>query len=109
MIKNLRAKIRNSLKTMLGKKHISGNALRRLIFFVVLKSLDTFVSDKNTHIFSKNFQMTLTALKTRLPILRILALYGHQPDCNQMLHCPFHPDRTPSCRRLPAFLLGRTS
>ena len=30
MIKNLRAKIRNSLKTMLGKKHISGNALRRL-------------------------------------------------------------------------------
>ena len=30
MIKNLRIKIRNSLKKMLGKKHISGNSLRRL-------------------------------------------------------------------------------
>lgn len=30
MIKNLRTKIRNSLKKMLGKKHLSGNVLRRL-------------------------------------------------------------------------------
>ena len=30
MIKNLRSKIRNSLQTMLGTEHLSGNALRRI-------------------------------------------------------------------------------
>ena len=45
--------------------------------------------------------MTLSSLKTQLPILRILALYGHRPDHNHMLHCPFHPDRTPSLKVYP--------
>lgn len=40
--------------------------------------------------------MEIPEIKTRLTLSQVLDYYGLKPDKNQRLHCPFHPDRTPS-------------
>ena len=40
--------------------------------------------------------MQIPEIKTRLPILQVLAHYGLTPNANSMLCCPFHADKTPS-------------
>jgi DNA primase len=38
----------------------------------------------------------IQAIKERLSMAVVLAHYGLHPDKHQRLHCPFHPDKTPS-------------
>ena len=40
--------------------------------------------------------MEITEIKARLPLKDVLAHYGLKPDKHLRLHCPFHPDKTPS-------------
>src|SRR5580692_6229168 len=45
--------------------------------------------------------MEITDIKMRLPISQVLQHYGLKPDKNDRLHCPFHPDKTPSLQIYP--------
>jgi DNA primase catalytic core len=45
--------------------------------------------------------MDIKDIKTRLSILEVLAYYGHKPNNQNMLCCPFHPDKTPSLQIYP--------
>ena len=46
--------------------------------------------------------MTIQEIKAKLSMGEVLSYYGHQPNHNQMLHCPFHADKTPSMQVYPA-------
>ncbi|WP_315824049.1 CHC2 zinc finger domain-containing protein [Paraflavitalea speifideaquila] len=46
--------------------------------------------------------MEIIQLKQQLTITAVLQHYGLQPDKHQRLHCPFHPDKTPSLQIYPA-------
>jgi DNA primase len=46
--------------------------------------------------------MDIKDIKSRLSILEVLAHYGHKPNNQNMLCCPFHPDKTPSLQIYPA-------
>ena len=46
--------------------------------------------------------MDIQDIKLRLSINQVLGHYGLTPDKNQRLHCPFHPDKTPSLQIYPA-------
>ena len=45
--------------------------------------------------------MELNQIKQRLSITEVLQHYGLKPDSNHRLHCPFHPDKTPSLQIYP--------
>lgn len=45
--------------------------------------------------------MELKEIKQQLSILEVLHHYGLHPDKSQRLHCPFHPDKTPSLQIYP--------
>src|SRR5450631_2191978 len=45
--------------------------------------------------------MEIKEIKSLLSIERVLAHYGLKPDSNHRLHCPFHPDKTPSLQIYP--------
>src|SRR5450432_4661962 len=45
--------------------------------------------------------MELKEIKERLSITEVLQHYGLKPDSNHRLHCPFHPDKTPSLQIYP--------
>jgi len=45
--------------------------------------------------------MEISDIKTRLSIHTVLNHYGHHPDRNNMLKCPFHADETPSMKIYP--------
>jgi DNA primase catalytic core len=45
--------------------------------------------------------MELPEIKSRLSILQVLDHYGLKPDKSNRLHCPFHPDKTPSLQIYP--------
>jgi DNA primase len=45
--------------------------------------------------------MELTEIKSLLSIGAVLAHYHFQPDKHNRLHCPFHPDKTPSLQIYP--------
>lgn len=45
--------------------------------------------------------MELKDIKTHLSINRVLGHYNLQPDKSNRLHCPFHPDKTPSLQIYP--------
>jgi DNA primase len=45
--------------------------------------------------------MEITEIKRQLPIDQVLRHYGLQPDPHHRLHCPFHPDKTPSLQIYP--------
>jgi len=45
--------------------------------------------------------MEIQDIKQRLSILSVLKYYGHHPDRNNMLKCPFHADDTPSMKIYP--------
>ena len=56
----------------------------------------SFVKDV-THIRKENFfQMEIQEIKQRLTLAQVLHYYHLKPDKQLRLHCPFHPDRTPS-------------
>ena len=40
--------------------------------------------------------MEIQEIKERLPLAQVLDHYGLKPDKHLRLHCPFHPDKTPS-------------
>ena len=40
--------------------------------------------------------MEITEIKARLPLKDVLSHYHLKPDKHLRLHCPFHPDKTPS-------------
>lgn len=40
--------------------------------------------------------MEIPDIKSRLPLKDVLNYYGLKPDKQLRLHCPFHPDKTPS-------------
>ena len=40
--------------------------------------------------------MEIQEIKERLPLAQVLDYYGLKPDKHLRLHCPFHPDKTPS-------------
>lgn len=40
--------------------------------------------------------MEISKIKSRLSLSEVLKHYGLKPDKNLRLHCPFHPDKTPS-------------
>jgi len=40
--------------------------------------------------------MEIKDIKSHLSIITVLNHYGHQPDKNHRMRCPFHPDKTPS-------------
>jgi DNA primase len=46
--------------------------------------------------------MDIQDIKRRLSINQVLGHYGLTPDKNHRLHCPFHPDKTPSLQIYPA-------
>jgi DNA primase catalytic core len=46
--------------------------------------------------------MDISTIKQRLSINQVLQHYGLRPNSNDMLHCPFHPDKTPSLQIFPA-------
>ncbi len=46
--------------------------------------------------------MELKEIKALLSIGTVLQHYGLKPDKNHRLHCPFHPDKTPSLQIYPA-------
>ena len=45
--------------------------------------------------------MEIKEIKTKLSIQKVLNYYGLKPDKNNMLHCPFHNDKTPSMKIYP--------
>jgi len=45
--------------------------------------------------------MEIQDIKSRLSIHTVLNHYGHHPDRNNMLKCPFHADDTPSMKIYP--------
>ena len=45
--------------------------------------------------------MDIPQIKQQLNIQTVLAHYQLTPDKNKMLHCPFHPDKTPSMQVYP--------
>ena len=45
--------------------------------------------------------MEIQEIKKRLSIETVLSHYGHHPDSNNMLKCPFHADDTPSMKLYP--------
>jgi DNA primase len=45
--------------------------------------------------------MEISDIKSRLSIHTVLNHYGHHPDRNNMLKCPFHADDTPSMKIYP--------
>ncbi len=45
--------------------------------------------------------MEIKEIKQKLSILKVLNYYGLKPDKNNMLHCPFHNDKTPSMKIYP--------
>jgi len=45
--------------------------------------------------------MEIKEIKTLLSIEAVLDHYGLKPDKNDRLHCPFHPDKTPSLQMYP--------
>ena len=45
--------------------------------------------------------MEIPEIKSRLSIEVVLLHYGHTPDRNKMLCCPFHADKTPSMQVYP--------
>ena len=45
--------------------------------------------------------MTIEQIKQQLSIQTVLAHYGHKPNRNKMLCCPFHQDKTPSMQVYP--------
>src|SRR5690554_3192364 len=45
--------------------------------------------------------MEIQEIKQRLSIYTVLKHYGLQPDRNNMLKCPFHPDDKPSLKIYP--------
>jgi DNA primase len=45
--------------------------------------------------------MEIPEIKARLTIAQVLAHYNLGPDKNNMLHCPFHNDKTPSMQIYP--------
>ena len=45
--------------------------------------------------------MELKEIKQRLSITEVLHHYSLKPDNNHRLHCPFHPDKTPSLQIYP--------
>jgi hypothetical protein len=51
--------------------------------------------------FQKIFFDVDKGYKNRLGIMEVLAHYGLKPDRNDRLKCPFHPDKTPTCRCTP--------
>ena len=46
--------------------------------------------------------MTIQEIKAKLSMGEVLNHYGHQPNHNPMLHCPFHQDKTASMQVYPA-------
>ena len=46
--------------------------------------------------------MEIRDIKSQLSILQVLDHYGLKPDKHNRLHCPFHPDKTPSLQIYPA-------
>jgi DNA primase len=46
--------------------------------------------------------MDIKDIKQQLTINQVLQHYGLKPDNNDRLHCPFHPDKTPSLQIYPA-------
>jgi DNA primase len=45
--------------------------------------------------------MQIPEIKSRLPILQVLATYNLKPDKNNLLRCPFHEDKTASLQVYP--------
>ena len=45
--------------------------------------------------------MEIAEIKAQLTLARVLQHYGLKPDRNHRLHCPFHPDTTPSLQVYP--------
>src|SRR6202012_5031647 len=45
--------------------------------------------------------MELKEIKALLSMTTVLNHYGLKPDKNDRLHCPFHPDKTPSLQIYP--------
>ena len=45
--------------------------------------------------------MEIQDIKSSLPILQVLNLYGLKPDRNKRINCPFHEDKTPSMQVYP--------
>jgi DNA primase len=45
--------------------------------------------------------MEIAEIKAQLTIAQVLDHYGLKPDKNNMLHCPFHNDKTPSMQVYP--------
>jgi DNA primase len=45
--------------------------------------------------------MEIKEIKANLTIIEVLNHYGLHPDRNDRLHCPFHPDKTPSLQIYP--------
>jgi DNA primase len=45
--------------------------------------------------------MDIADIKQQLSINQVLDHYGLKPDKNNRLHCPFHPDKTPSMQIYP--------
>lgn len=45
--------------------------------------------------------MEIQGIKQQVTINEVLRHYGLQPDKNNRLHCPFHPDKTPSLQIYP--------
>jgi DNA primase len=45
--------------------------------------------------------MEIADIKSRLPIHQVVQHYSLHPDTHDRLHCPFHPDKTPSLQLYP--------
>jgi DNA primase len=45
--------------------------------------------------------MELKEIKAQLSMVTVLGYYGLKPDQHDRLHCPFHPDKTPSLQIYP--------
>src|ERR1700761_4914771 len=45
--------------------------------------------------------MEIPEIKRQLSISQVLRHYGLRPDKHDRLHCPFHPDKTPSLQVYP--------
>src|ERR1700761_3099767 len=45
--------------------------------------------------------MEIPEIKRQLSIDQVLQHYGLKPDKHDRLHCPFHPDKTPSLQIYP--------
>jgi DNA primase len=49
----------------------------------------------------KVFNMEIREIKSKLPILKVLAYYNLVPDKHNRLKCPFHEDKNPSLQIYP--------